>query len=207
MIHAIINLFTENTYIINEGNEAFIIDPGADLKQIESYIDQNNFDVKAVLLTHGHFDHILYLNEVVDRYKCPVYLHQNARNFLFDPTLNLSSTIDRKIVFKHKEYVKTFTTPFEITLKNERIKVTHTPGHTRGCVSYYYGSVLFTGDVLFRGTIGRTDLPTSNENEMLETLTMLATSFHDNTLIYPGHGEFTTLIQEKRGNRFLRKLS
>ena len=206
MIEAIINLFTENTYIINEGNDAFIIDPGASLKQIKSYIEKKDLTVKAVLLTHGHFDHILYINEVVEEYKCPVYLHKDERNFLFDPTLNLSSTIDKKIVFKEKELIHTFETPYEIKLGEETIHVLHTPGHSRGSVCYEYGTVVFTGDTLFRGSIGRSDLPTSNSDALNASLIKIINTYHDNTLIYPGHGEFSTLITEKMKNRWLKNL-
>lgn len=206
MIEAIINLFTENTYIINEGKDAFIIDPGASLDKIKSYIEKKDLNVKAVLLTHGHFDHILYINEVVEEYKCPVYLHKDERNFLFDPTLNLSSSIDKKIVFKEKELINAFETPYQIKLGNETINVLHTPGHSRGSVCYEYGTVVFTGDTLFRGSIGRSDLPTSNSNALNASLLKIIETYHDNTLIYPGHGEFSTLITEKMKNRWLKNL-
>lgn len=206
MIEAIINLFTENTYIINEGRDAFIIDPGARLDKIKAYIEKKDLNVKAILLTHGHFDHILYINEVVEEYQCPVYLHKDERNFLFDPTLNLSSTIDKKIVFKDKNLIKTFETPFQLKLGEETIDVMHTPGHSRGSVCYEYGTVVFTGDTLFRGSIGRSDLPTSNTSVLNQSLRKILDTYHDNTLIYPGHGEFSTLVHEKMKNRWLKNL-
>ncbi len=206
MVHAIINFFTENTYIVNEDKHCFIIDPGADLKEIVSYIETEDLIVDGILLTHGHFDHILYINEVVNTYQCPVFIHEDERNFLFDPSLNLSSTISKNIVFQHKHLIETFQTPFTIKLNDVSITAYHTPGHTRGGVIYHYKDMVFTGDTLFKGTIGRSDLPTSDKKALMSSLKHIKTTFDDNTLLYPGHGSFTTLIEEKTDNQYLKIL-
>lgn len=206
MVREIINLYSENTYIINEQEDCFIIDPGAPLEQIKEIIDAENFTVKGILLTHGHFDHIYSLNEVQELYDCPVYIHNKERDFLFDPNLNLSSTTLKPITFKKRDYIKLLEDSDIIELKRQKIKVYHTPGHTRGCVSYHYKRFLFTGDLLFKGTIGRYDLPTSNKKELFDSLKYVLKVTKDNTLLYPGHGTFTTISQEKQDNMYLKNL-
>jgi hydroxyacylglutathione hydrolase len=92
MLKTFISDFTENTYLITEQKETIIIDPGVKFKELSDYVAENELHVKAILLTHGHVDHIFTLNECVDAFDCPVYIHENERDFLFDPNLNLSST-------------------------------------------------------------------------------------------------------------------
>lgn len=206
MVREIINLYSENTYIINEKEECFIIDPGAELEKIKGIIDQEELVVKGILLTHGHFDHIYTLNEVQDLYDCPVYIHNKERDFLFDPNLNLSSTTLKAITFKKRDYIKLIEDGDVIKLRNQEIKVYHTPGHTRGCVCYQYKRFMFTGDLLFKGTVGRFDLPTSNKKELFDSLKYVLKVTRDNTLVYPGHGTFTTISQEKQENMYLKQL-
>ncbi len=203
MVKALINQYMENTYVINEKKEALIIDPGADVSVIKEYIDENEFIVKGVLLTHGHFDHLYSLNDVLDEYDCPVYIHNKERDFLYDPNLNLSNTLLNPFVCKSKKNVQTLEDKQVITLGREKITVYHTPGHTRGGVCYQYKRFLFSGDTLFKGTIGRYDLPTSNKADITRSVKRIISAFKDNTLIYPGHGSFTTIINEKHSNPFV----
>lgn len=204
MVKAIINQYTENTYIINEKKDAYIIDPGAGIEVIKAYIEENEFNVKGVLLTHGHFDHLYSLNDVAEEYDCPVYLHEKERDFLFDPSLNLSNTLLKPFVFKHKKLVNTVDDSSEIKLGYETIKIYHTPGHTRGGVCYQYKRFLFSGDTLFKGTIGRYDLPTSNKADITRSIARIVKTFKDNTMVYPGHGHFTTILNEKLDNPFVK---
>ena len=162
MVKAIVNYYTENTYIINEQQDALIIDPGAHVDDIKAYIDQEQLTVKGILLTHGHFDHLYSINEVYDEYQCPVYIFHKERDFLFDPNLNLSSTITKQITFRKKQAIIPLDETDTIALGKQTIRLIHTPGHTRGGVCYQYRRFLFSGDTLFKGTVGRTDLPTSS---------------------------------------------
>lgn len=203
MVKAIINQYTENTYIINEKKEALIIDPGADIKEIKKVIDGNEFNVKGVLLTHGHFDHLVSLNDVVEEYDCNVYLFESERDFLFNPNLNLSNSLPVPFTFKSKNKVILLSDKEVLHLGREVIKVIHTPGHTRGCVCYKYKRFLFSGDTLFKGTIGRFDLPTSNKTHLMRSLQVIIKECKDNTLVYPGHGHFTTILNEKHENPYL----
>ncbi len=206
MVKAIINEYTENTYILNEKDEALIIDPGAHFKEIELYLKENNLKLNGVLLTHGHFDHLYSINKVVDVYKCPVYIYNKERDFLFDPNLNLSSSLNRPITLNNKEVVKILEEDSIITLGKEKITILHTPGHTRGSICYKYKRFLFSGDTLFKGTIGRYDLPTSSKADLQRSLKKIVTACKDNTVVYPGHGHFTTIITEKHENPFLEHL-
>lgn len=206
MVKAIINEFTENTYILNEQKDCYIVDPGAHSTEIIAYIEEKNYNVLGILLTHGHFDHIYSLDEVQSYFDCDVYVHELARDFLFDPNLNLSSTIRKPITFKRKRYIQMLSDGDKIPLGRETIEVIHTPGHTRGCVSYKYKRFLLSGDFLFKGTIGRTDLPTSSSTKMQNSLKRIIKHTKDNTVVYPGHGHFTTILTEKLENPYLKEI-
>ena len=203
MIKAIINEYTENTYIINEKKEALIIDPGANFNDIIKYINESELIVNGVLLTHGHFDHLYTLNDIVDKYDCNVYIFNKERDFLFDPNLNLSNTLNRPFILKDKSKVIELQTNSVIELGREKITLLHTPGHTRGGVCYKYKRFLFSGDTLFKGTIGRYDLPTSNKVDLKRSIELIVKHCRDNTVVYPGHGSFTTILTEKHDNPFL----
>jgi len=203
MVKAFINDFAENTYIINKNKDAFVIDPGSNFKELEEYIKTKELNINGILLTHGHFDHIVSLNDFVETYKCKVYIHEKERDFLFDPNLNLSGTTYQKMVVKNKECIETFDETFKLKLGYDNITVLHTPGHTRGSVCYKYKGYLFSGDTLFKGTVGRTDLPTSSKGDLHQSLKKIVSKCSDNTIIYPGHGHFSTLLNEKYENPFL----
>lgn len=204
MIKEILNDFTENCYIINEKDEAYIIDPGTNYIDIKNYINDNNLIIKAVLLTHGHFDHIYALNDLLEDFDSDVYIHELERDFLFDANLNLSSSTYNKFILNKKLNVKTYKDKDVFKLRYNNIKVIHTPGHTRGSSCFIYKNYCFSGDTLFKGAIGRYDLPTSSKVEITRSLKMLSKVLKDNTVIYPGHGPFTTMINEKYDNIYLK---
>lgn len=205
MIKAMINDFTENTYIINEKKDAFIIDPGINFEEIKAYITEKDLNVLGILITHGHFDHIFTVNELVEEYNVNVYIHELERDFLFDPNLNLSSMTYKKFVMKKKQNAVTFSKGHTFKLGHEIINVIETPGHSRGGVCYQYKRVVFSGDTLFKGSVGRTDLPTSNRADLERSVNILATTLKDNTIVYPGHGPFTTILNEKYENPFIKR--
>lgn len=204
MVKAIINNYTENTYIINEQQEAYIIDPGAHATEIEQYIKEQQLTVLGILLTHGHFDHMYSINEVQALYQCPIYIYKDERDFLFDPNLNLSSTISKAITVKSKQSVQLLDDLSVLPLGRESIKIMHLPGHTRGSIGYRYKRFLFSGDTLFKGTVGRTDLPTSSKSALDKSLKRIITECKDNVVVYPGHGHFTTILTEKYENPYLK---
>lgn len=205
MIKALINEYTENTYIINEKKDAYIIDPGTKIDEIKAYITEKDLRVLGILLTHGHFDHITAINDLLEEYGVNVYLHELEREFLFNPSLNLSSMTYHPFVVKKKSNVITFTKNHSFTLGRETITVLETPGHTKGGVCYQYKNVLFSGDTLFKNSIGRSDLPTSNGADLEASVQMLVTTLKDNTIVYPGHGPLTTILNEKHENPFIKR--
>ena len=157
------------------------------------------------MLTHGHFDHIFSLNEIVAKYNAEIYIHEKERDFLFDPNLNLSSMTYKRFVLNNKVLVNNITSKDTFKLGYETIKVVETPGHTRGGVCYHYKNFLFSGDTLFKGSIGRHDLPTSNKAAITRSVNMLVKKFRANTIVYPGHGHFTTILKEKLDNPFVKR--
>lgn len=205
MIKALINEFAENTYIISEKKEAVIIDPGAKIDDIKEFIDENELNVKFVILSHGHFDHIFSINEVLAEFDCDVYTHESERDFMFDPNLNLSSMTYKKIVVKNKSKVKTFKDNHVFEMPYNNIKVTHCPGHSRGSSSFEYKRALFVGDTLFKDGVGRTDLPTGSQTTLERSINKLLNKYKDNTVVYPGHGPHTTVLTLKNTCPYYKK--
>jgi len=204
MIKTIINDYSENTYIINEKADAYIIDPGTNFSGIKEYIDKKRFNVVGILLTHGHFDHIIATNEIVQEYHTKIFIHEKEKTFLFDPRLNLSGLMPTKFTIKDKNSVVTFTEKDKLKLGKETLKIIETPGHSRGSVCFKYKNTLFSGDTLFKGTIGRTDLPTSNTLDIQKSIKKIIKLCGDKTVVYPGHGQATTIIYEKDNNPFVK---
>jgi glyoxylase-like metal-dependent hydrolase (beta-lactamase superfamily II) len=204
MVKTFTNDFTENTYLIIEKKKTIIIDPGAKFEEIKAYVDDNELQVQFILLTHGHFDHIYSLNECIEGFQCDVYINELERDFLFDPNLNLSATSYKKIKVTDKQKVKTFTEKDTFELPYNTITIKHTPGHTRGSSVFLYKHFLFSGDTIFNNAVGRTDLPTGNQNDLERSINDLLHYYKDNTLIYPGHGTYTTVATMKTNCMYYR---
>ena len=192
----------ENCYIVRAegGNEAVVIDPGEGAQEIIRQLDKLNLGVSHILLTHGHADHIAAADDLREKYGAKVAIHEKDAEMLGNPSRNLSAFLGRECKLA----------PADILLKDGdtidaaglSFKVMHTPGHTRGGVCYLTGDVMFSGDTLFEGSIGRTDFPGSDWEEMSQSLALLKGTERDYA-VYPGHGEATTLGREKRSNPFM----
>ena len=170
MVEAFFNDFAENSYILHDSVEAYLIDPGSNTSALRETVDERGLTVKGILLTHGHYDHVNGVNSLLETYDVPVYIHESDRDFLFDPGLNLSIHMggaSQRFKLESKDKLVTFTEKDTFQLGSETITVSHTPGHTRGCVLFHYKDIIFTGDTLFRETVGRTDLPTIHLVEKL----------------------------------------
>jgi len=207
MVEAIYNNFAENSYILYNEKDAYIVDPGSNYERTVQIIEDYGLTIKGVLLTHGHFDHINGLNKLLDTYEVPLYIHEYDRDFLFDPGLNLSIQMAGSIArfkLKEKHAVRLVKEGDTLTLGNDTIRFTHSPGHTRGGVLIHYKYVVFTGDTLFRESVGRTDLPTGNKDQLADSIKRIMREVDANTLIYPGHGPRTTLAHEMTHNPFLK---
>ena len=188
-----------NAYLLADPDtkEACLIDPGADHKNIKKIIDKNGFDLKFIINTHGHGDHI----GSNGNFGVPIYIHSLDKDFLTDPRKNLSPLIMLKII--SPEASRLLEDGDTIELGSLRLKVIHTPGHTPGSISLKLGGIAFTGDTLFNNGVGRTDFSYGDEYALLNSIKDKLMTLPDDTIIYPGHGEPSTIGDEKRANPFL----
>lgn len=200
MVKRIVNgLFSVNTYLIIKGNECLIVDPGMDLDVLDI---RNKYDVKGVLITHCHVDHIYGLKDLKD---VPCYISMKDAIKLERSDLNLFKMLDMPIPFKKEDlnliYVNDGDT---LDLLDTKIKVMATPGHTDGSVCYLMDDILFSGDTLFASSIGRTDFPTGNILDMRVSLRKLF-NLPNHIKVYPGHDEVTSIKREKENNPYYKK--
>lgn len=194
-----------NCYIgINEETkECFIVDPATCPPEFVSYIKNAGLTVKAVLLTHGHFDHIMGLDALLKEFSVPVYAHEAEREVLESEQLNSSaSMLGQPYSFSGADYV---TNRQELRIAGFEIRVVYTPGHTIGGCCYYIEKekALFSGDTLFHGSVGRTDLPTGSMGQLVSSVRDRLFVLPDDTKVYPGHMEETTIGYEKKYNPFI----
>lgn len=190
----------ENCYLIaDEGTKnAIIIDPGDDYARIKKIIEQNKLHPRFIINTHGHADHI----GADDKFGLPVYIHKLDAQCLNDSAENLSYlmgtpfslTVPAVKILENGDFIK---------LDSLSLEVIHTPGHTPGGICLKADNLVFTGDTLFFGGIGRTDFPGASEQQLLASIRDRLLSLDDTTVIHPGHGPSSTIGNEKRRNPFL----
>ena len=192
-----------NCYIIfNDSNEAIVIDPGDEVYKIEQYLKANDLVCKGILLTHGHFDHILGVDELAEKTHAKVYAHEAEAELLKQPELNLSSELRRDCSLEADVWLKDQE---ELTIAGYRIRVIHIPGHTTGGACYYFHGygILISGDTLFRESIGRYDFPTGNGEVLISSILNKLMILEDQVKVYPGHGQSTTIGYERDHNFYL----
>ena len=198
--------FDENVYIYydEQSLDACIIDPGGSFEKIREFVNSKKLKVKSVILTHGHADHIGALQEIIDHYKdIEVIAAKREKKILNSPAYNLTINFGMKNTsFEATRYVEDGDT---YQIGGKTIKFIVTPGHTSGSMCVFDGDIMFTGDTLFEGSIGRTDLPTGSYQEMENSLKKLS-QMNEDIIILPGHGEQSSIGQEKKYNPFLRQL-
>ncbi len=192
-------------FLVNEqSKKALIIDPGACPGQIRDWFLQKGFQPEAILLTHGHFDHILAAEELKKEFQIPIYACEKEKQVLNDPSMNLTAgflgkgdTMDADIYCKEGEI---------LSLAGYEIKVLETPGHTPGGCCYYIPSenVIFTGDTLFHRSVGRTDFKGGSYAEICRSIKEKLFVLPEETLCYCGHGENTGIGYEKERNPYVR---
>jgi len=187
-----------NCYLLENEGKAIIIDPADDANFLFEELQRKRLKLVALFATHGHFDHIMAVGEIQMSINVPLYIHKKDQ-FLIDRLENTAEHFlghKQIIVSPHNfEYVSTET----LHVTRFAFDVIETPGHTPGGVCYSFPSekIIFTGDTLFAGAVGRTDFSYSNKNELLTSLKTIL-SFPEETTIYPGHGELSFIGQEKR---------
>ena len=191
----VIGQFQTNTYLLVADNEVVIIDPVSKAERIQAQISQHE-KVIGILLTHGHFDHIGAVDELVELYQCPVYLHYEDYELTQDPQKNYSQTKKIKLKSKLSFYEHT------LNLGQYVFIIHHTPGHTPGSVCIELNDALFTGDTLFKQSVGRTDLYRGSAQDLKQSLRTLA-KMDPLLKIYPGHEDETSIAEELKNNPYL----
>ena len=205
--------FAANCYIVAPapGEECVIIDPGQDAERgIEELLARYRLKPVAVLLTHGHIDHVWSVGPVCGAKGIPAWIHPADRGLLADPASGLALNVGQElfggVTFTEPDDVRELTDGAALELAAMELTVGHVPGHTPGSVTFRGGEddldALFSGDLLFAGSIGRTDLPGGDHATMLKSLARTLT-LPDETVVLPGHGPQTTVGAERRTNPFL----
>lgn len=193
-----------NTYVIqDDNNNCVVIDPSSSKDGIINFIKKNSLNCKAVLLTHAHFDHMRGVDRIINEFNAELYVGFDDVDGLTDEYKNCSILCGANVVVNSK--ANPVADNDILHLLDEDIKVIYTPYHTIGSVSYYIekSKVIFTGDSLFKGCIGRHDLPTSNSRLVGDSLAKLS-RLPDDVKVYTGHGFFTTIGTERITNTFVR---
>ena len=200
----VIGSVATNCYFLKnkETGEMLIIDPADQPDRIVQKVDEMAGTPVAILLTHGHFDHILAAKEIKEKYQIPIYATVYERKHLGNPALNLSGFSGRAYSLEADEEVDDLDF---LELAGFEIQVLHTPGHTPGSCCYYLKAedVLFSGDTVFCGSVGRTDFPGGSMQEITDSLHRLLEALPEDTKVYPGHDAPTTIGYEKRYNPFV----
>ena len=193
-----------NCYFVKnkETKELLIIDPADQPERIFQKVAQMEGTPVAVLLTHGHFDHISAAEAVRDRYDIPVYACPLETEMLWEPSVNMTQYYGRPVSMKADKMPSDLEV-FEAA--GFKVQMIFTPGHTKGSCCYYFKDedVLFSGDTLFHGSVGRTDFPGGSSAQIVESLHRLVDALPENTVVYPGHDTSPTIGYEKRYNPFV----
>lgn len=193
-----------NCYLVShtETKETVIVDPADSEDKIIAFITEKELNIKGILLTHGHFDHIYGAVPLANKYRVSLYASEKERELLSDCEMNCSTMIQRPIEIEADAWLKDGE---KIEFLEISIKVIATPGHTKGSVCYYLekDGVLLSGDTLFLESVGRTDLPTANSQDMVCSVKEKLSILPEKTIVLPGHGESTTIEHEKKKNPYM----
>ena len=200
----ILGMVGTNCYLLcnMDIKECVLIDPADSQDEISRMIDESGCSLKGILLTHGHFDHIMAADAVRDKYGVKVYASCYEKNTLEQPHINLGEAYGLKLLVKADVWHKDGEI---LKLAGFDIEALHTPGHTEGGSCYYVREigVLFSGDTLFCGSVGRTDFPGGSMSEIVRSIKEKVMVLPDDTKVYPGHGEGTSVGYERENNPFL----
>ena len=192
-----------NCYLVEDNGTVVLIDCGGNGSEILSFADEKGWKIEAIMLTHGHIDHIEGINQIICRHQCPIFIHEGDSEFLQNADFNLSARIYRNpfvleasaICFKDNDRLKFKTIEFDVI---------HTPGHTPGSVCFRSGELLFTGDTLFLNSVGNEFPPFGNFALEIESIRNRLFTLNGDFICYPGHGDRTTLSYEKMNNPYCR---
>ncbi|WP_312699439.1 MBL fold metallo-hydrolase [Sedimentibacter sp.] len=194
--------YYSNCYIVGseESREAAIIDPGADFKKIDGFIEEMGLTPKMIILTHYHGDHIGAVSDIVNKYNTKVYIHRDDAEYLSDSSINFSKQIIGKSIEIKPDVLLDDGDVLE--LGELKFEIIHTPGHTKGGICIKVDNIMMTGDTLFNKSIGRTDLPGGSYEEIINSVKEKIFKYDGDVIIYPGHNSPSTIKSEKLGNPF-----
>ncbi|MEE1077496.1 MAG: MBL fold metallo-hydrolase [Agathobacter sp.] len=190
-------------FIINEDTkEVLIVDPGDAAKQLAQKVKDDGLTPVAILLTHGHFDHAGGAKALAEEFGIKIYAHEKEKRTLEDPEYNVSWMVGSSEVYSADEFLKDEQ---ELDLAGFHIRVLYTPGHTEGGCCYYfpYDNVLFSGDTLFCMSVGRTDFKGGSMSEIVRSIKEKIMVLPEDTTVYPGHNDVTTIENERMYNPYL----
>lgn len=200
----VVSVCATNCYfaINDDTREVLIIDPGASAKQLAEKVKEHDLTPVGILLTHGHFDHASAAAKLSQLLGVKVYAHEAEKETLETPGLNLSGWEGKVETYHADVYVKDAQ---ELELAGFKVRVLFTPGHTVGGCCYYFveQGVVFSGDTLFEGSIGRTDFPKGSASQLIRAIHEKLMVMPEETAVYPGHGEMTSIGMERVNNPFL----
>lgn len=182
--------------------DCVVIDPPLESGDIVRFLQEEEMNPVAILLTHGHFDHIGGLDDIRKFWAAPVYIHEEEKKYLLDHQLNGSAFYG--FPGNTTDADKTFSDADELKLAGLRFKVLHTPGHTPGGSCFLVEDTLISGDTLFYGSVGRTDLPEGSFRKLIDSIHRKLIVLPDTTPVYPGHGPSTTIGNEKNMNPYIK---
>jgi glyoxylase-like metal-dependent hydrolase (beta-lactamase superfamily II) len=198
-------IYGVNTYIVydDKSKECLIVDPSSESNIIINKINTMKLSPKYIILTHAHGDHIGVVKELKEKLNIPILVHKDDYEMLMDPALNLSKSMSYgPISIKADEVVK--DNDF-ISLGDQQLKVIHTPGHTKGGICLFFDNCLISGDTLFKGSIGRTDLYGGSFEDIMDSIINKILILPDDTIVLPGHGPSTTIKEEKLTNPYIKE--
>ena len=202
----VLGVVSTNCYILyrEDAKEAICIDPSDNGERIYNFIKDKGLTLKTILLTHSHFDHIMGLKKLVELSNARVMVGEDEKELCLSPRLNASEQIRRPTTVSADYFCKDGEI-LDFEEAQLSCKVIFTPGHTKGSVGYYFeeDNVIISGDTLFRESVGRTDLPTGSMSQLVHSIREKLFLLNDDTRVYSGHGEETTIGHEKKYNPFV----
>lgn len=204
----VLGMVSTNCYIVSnqDTREAIVVDPADSPEQITAVLKQEGLKLVAILLTHGHFDHIYAASALAQEYHVMIYAYKEEKELLEDAHINYSYEVGRPVIVKADYFVEDKEV---LIVAGMHITCIHTPGHTEGSVCYYWNDYHFlvSGDTLFLESLGRTDLPTGNGRKIIESIKNRLFSLEGDTIVFPGHGDKTTIAYEKKNNPYVNETS
>ena len=192
----IAGIYEEVAYIVmdEDTKDAFIVDPGGNGELIEAEVKALDADIKYILLTHGHFDHVGAVEYIADKFNVPFYISKEDEEWI---------SKDNYVFGNLRKADGYLSEGDSLKIGNKDVKVISTPGHTPGGLCFLVGKDLFTGDTLFRGSVGRTDFPGGNSADLISSIKEKLVPLEDDIRVYPGHGDSSTIGFEKEINPYL----